>query len=260
MKFKIFLLIIFVLGFVSCSQNNKVTIALSKSIGSANYEAYNSWLQSIEPDAKIINLYGLSPDEAVSELRDCDGLVLTGGPDVHPVYFNKTFDTARCQIDNYRDTLEFALIKEAEKMKIPILGICRGAQIFNVAYGGSLIVDIPEDTDSEISHQAADGDMNHNISVVDGSLLHKLSESLFGIVNSNHHQSVDRLADIFVVSATSPDGIIEAYEYKDNTKPFFLGVQWHPERLEFDSRFSAPIGVAFINAVKKNKKLLAEKK
>ena len=260
MKFKIFLLLFIVLGFVSCSQNNRVTIALSKGIGSEHYEAYNTWLHSIDKDIKIINLYGLTPDEAVSELQDCDGLVLTGGPDVHPFYFDKTFDTARCQIDSYRDTLEFALIKQAEKMKIPILGICRGAQIFNVAYGGSLIVDIPEDTDSEISHQAADGDMNHNISVLEGSLLHNLSESLYGIVNSNHHQSVDKLADIFVVSATSPDGIIEAYEYKDSAKPFFVGVQWHPERLESDNRFSEPIGSAFINAVKKNKKLLAEKK
>lgn len=254
MRFRIFLLLILVVGFFSCSDNNKVKIALSKGIGSANYELYASWLNKIDGEVEIINLYDLSVEDALKELESCNGLVLTGGPDVHPRYYGKDFDTARCKIDLYRDSLEFALIKKAEQMKLPVLAICRGLQIINVAYGGSLIVDIPEDTESEIPHQIVDSDVYHNVSVVEGTLLHSISESLFGVVNSNHHQAIDRIADVFVVNAVSPDGIIEGIEYKDKDKPFFIGVQWHPERMETDNRLSEYIGIAFLNEVRKKKR------
>ncbi len=251
-----FIFIMFGLLAASCG-NNKVRIALSKGVGSVNYELYGKWMKSYDPDIVIVNLYGLKTSEAAAKLKECDGLVLTGGPDVHPAYFNMESDTARCSIEPYRDSLEFELIKISGEMNIPVLAVCRGAQIMNVAMGGNLIIDIPDDTESEIQHQVAGEDVFHNIQVTENSLLYALSESLFGTVNSNHHQAVGRLADVFEVSAKTSDGIIEAYEYKDKSKPFFVAVQWHPERLDSDSRFSEPIGAAFVKAVKSNKQKLA---
>jgi len=145
---KLITFIFFSILIVSCAGTRQHKIALSKGIGSANYEMYGKWVSRADSDAEIVNLYGLSISEALEKLNECDGLVLTGGPDVHPAYYNKGFDTARCSIDNYRDSLEFALIKSAEKLKLPVMAICRGAQIINVAYGGDLIVDIPQDTHS----------------------------------------------------------------------------------------------------------------
>ncbi|MBX3043003.1 MAG: gamma-glutamyl-gamma-aminobutyrate hydrolase family protein [Candidatus Kapabacteria bacterium] len=253
MKNKVILLIVFSFIICSCSKDEALKIALSKGAGSASYELYSKWLNSQNEKIEIINLYGLTPDDAVEMLKQCDGLVLTGGPDVHPVFFGREEDSSRCSIDNYRDTLEFALIRVAEELKMPVLGVCRGAQIFNVAYGGSLIIDIPDDTESEIPHQTSEGDVYHNISVEENSLLHSITESLFGTVNSNHHQSVDRLADGFIVTATTADGIVEAFENIDTDISFFLGVQWHPERMEIESRFSGPILIKFISEVKNSK-------
>lgn len=251
--------IVFSLFINSCSNKDNLRIAISKGIGSSNYELYEKWLKSVDKNIEVINLYGLQYSEALEILETCDGLVLSGGPDVHPAYFGREEDTARCKIDLYRDTLEFKLINKADSIKLPILAICRGAQIINVAYGGSLIIDIPEDTKSEVSHQTTDGDVFHDITIMDNSLLNKISDNLFGVVNSNHHQSVDKIADRFHVTATTNDGIIEAFENKDKTLPYLLAVQWHPERLDSDSRLSQPLALSFINEVKKNKLKLSEK-
>lgn len=244
----------------SCTQNEKTVIALSKGVGSENYLLYKKWLNSYNEKLEIINLYGLSYDEALEKLKECSGIILTGGPDVHPAFYGRGFDTSRCSIDSYRDTLEFRLINEINELKLPLLAICRGAQIMNVAYGGSLIVDIPDDFGNNISHQSSEGDVFHNISIEDGSMLNILSESAFGTVNSNHHQAVDSLADMFSISALSSDGIIEAFEYKDKSKPFMLAVQWHPERMEADSRLSQPLALKFIEEAEKYRlKVLANR-
>jgi putative glutamine amidotransferase len=256
----LFIALLITIVLSACSSNKNIRIALSKSVGTENYLLYGKWLKSIDNNIEIVNLYGLSFDESIAELDDCDGLVLTGGPDVHPDFYGMAFDSLRCSIDAYRDTLEFELIKNAEKKKMPMLAICRGMQILNVAHGGTLIVDIPEDTDSEIPHQVAGEDVFHPISIMENTLLHNLSESLFGNVNSNHHQAVKVLAKDFVISALSPDGIIEAFEFADKSKPFLIAVQWHPERLDQDSRFAIPLANAFIKEVKDYKlKSMAKK-
>lgn len=253
MTMKRILLVLILMSIVSCSHVSNIKIAISKGSGSKNYEQYSNWLRSVDDDVTVVDLYGLSYHEALVALEDCDGLVLSGGPDVHPAYFGKSYDSVRCSIDSFRDTLEFELIKKTEFLQVPILAICRGAQIINVAYGGSLIVDIPEDIESSILHQIPNKDAYHNISVTEGSLLHSISGTLSDTVNSNHHQSVDKLADRFVIVATSQDGIIEAFENKNKFLPYLLAVQWHPERLDPNSRFSRPIAESFLNEVRKNK-------
>lgn len=247
---RVTLLFLFAILFISCSSTKTYKVALSKGVGSVNYEAYGKWINRYDKDIEIVNLYGYSLLEAIEKLNKCDALVLTGGPDVHPFYYNKPEDSSRCSIDNYRDSLEFALIKEASNLQMPVMAICRGAQIANVAYGGDLIVDIPSDVKSEISHQEKDFDAIHEIIIEENSFLNKISGTNKGEVNSNHHQAVNKLADIFQVSARSKDGIIEAYEMKDKTKPFFIAVQWHPERLDSNSLLSYPLSKRFIDAIK----------
>lgn len=253
-KLNVILVMIAVLLLLSSCEDNKVRIAISKGIGSANYEMYGRFIQNIDKEIEVANLHGLSVEAALLELKSCSGLVLSGGPDVHPVHYGKDYDTSRCSIDLYRDSLEFALIKESDKMNLPTLAICRGAQIINVAYGGTLIVDIPEDTDSEIPHQIPNEDTYHYIKIYDGSKLAKISDSQYGVVNSNHHQSVDKLAEIFKVNAITNDGIIEGFEFKNKSNRFFMAVQWHPERMENDSRLSYPLAESFVDAAKRYKK------
>src|SRR3989339_56202 len=233
-----------------------VKIALSKGSEHKGYEKYGEWLNKIDDDVDCLDLYDLNFKEALEELEDCDGLLLTGGPDVHPERYGKGWDTLRCEIDSRRDTLEFMLIKKAMEKKIPILGICRGEKKLNVALGGTLIVDIPKDYDTMVVHRCGNPDTCfHEIKVLDGSLLHKLTGTSIAKVNSNHHQAVDKIAEELIVTARSRDGLIEAYEWaKPDGKPFMMAVQWHPERLDDNSPMSKPIGKYFIEKSKEYKK------
>lgn len=129
---------------------------------------------------------------------------------------------------------------------MPVLGICRGEQILNVSNGGSLFTDIPTDIGKKVSHRN-DTMAYHHITIKEGTLLYKICGVKEGIVNSAHHQCVDKIAGNFVVSANADDGVVEAYELRDrNFQPFMLGVQWHPERLPKDSPLSLPIAKYFI--------------
>lgn len=195
----------------------------------------------------------LTVDSALALLPTCNGLIMTGGEDVDPARYGKTEDSAMCKTNPKRDTLEFALIKKATELRMPLFGICRGQQIINVAFGGTLIADMPTQLKSEIQHQCDDYlKCYHLVNAEPGSRLAKITESANGQVTSNHHQAVDKLADGFIVSSRSEDGIIESIEYQDTAKmPFLITVQWHPERMDTVSHFSMPIIRAFIDACKK---------
>lgn len=257
MKIKLNILFIFVLIFLfsACSEERNVIIALSKGKGSPSYEKYTQWLKSINENIECIDLYYLDFDSAMKILNECHGLLLTGGPDVHPGRYNKNNDTSRCEIDKERDTLEFALIKIALEKKIPILGICRGQQILNVALGGSLIVDIPEDVGTDVIHRCDNPDTClHRIKIIKNSLLHQLVNVDDEFVNTNHHQAIDRIANDLNASSYTDDGIIESVEWKDKiNKPFLLAVQWHPERMDNKNPLSLAIGKAFLDNVFKYK-------
>lgn len=239
---------------VSCSAPKSLKIGLSKGIGSTGYEAYCKWLNSADYDVECINLYNIPYEEAKLLLKECSGLVLTGGPDVHPGRYGLPHDTSRCDIDLKRDTLEFMLIEEAQKLGMPIFAICRGEQIFNVAFGGSLFVDIPEDVGLKVQHRCVNPDTCfHQITISDGTLLQSISGVDNGLVNSNHHQAVNILAKEFIATAFTEDGLIEAYEYKDkSSKPFFIAVQWHPERLTKGHPLSEPLLKRFLQECREN--------
>lgn len=228
-------------------------IGISKGAPESSYGNYARWLGTIDTMVACVDLYHMPVDSALSLLDKCSGLVLSGGPDVYPGRYGQEADTALCDgIDLYRDTLEYALIARAIEKDLPVLGICRGLQIFNVYHGGSLYPDLPTVFDTAVAHRCDDWqNCNHDVSVVEGSGLQLTAGRLSGQVNSNHHQGIDRLADGLAASAYSSDSLIEAIEYADRRNiPFFLGVQWHPERMDLQNPFSMTIAMYFIQEAK----------
>ena len=247
------ILVIFALTLINCSKKEEpLLIAISKASGSEHYEKYGKWLKDYDSTIIIKDLYFINKETALGILDSCDGLVLSGGPDVHPFYYSRLEDTTLCEVDLYRDSLEFDLINKAYAKKIPILAICRGEQILNVHFGGSLYADIPtqyEKYDSNsVMHRMEDKEKAyHNVKIISNSFLNKISGVREHTVNTNHHQAVRNLSDSFVATAFAPDGIIEAYEWKSPTdKPFLIAIQWHPERLKNDNPLSNSLALEFL--------------
>ena len=223
-------------------------IALSYKANTVKSSFYEQWLTSFHPGLTIIAMNEIDSSEYENVLQSCSGIVFTGGADVHPELYGKPERIDDCTTEVERDTNETLLAELASKMNLPILGICRGEQFYAVFAGGSLIVDIKKDTGSDIVHTTIDGnDSQHAITIEPGTLLKKITKIDECIVNSAHHQAVEYLPESLTIAALSPDGIIEAYEWSDPTgKPFFLGLQWHPERMEYDSPCSGKIAQHFL--------------
>lgn len=180
----------------------------------------------------------LEPTETVAHaLEGIDGLLLTGGGDIEPKHYGEAPSPLLSDVEPERDVFELALVREARARDLPILAICRGIQVLNVAFGGSLVQDIPTENTGAQDHNLKvppnqPFSRAHEIWVEKDSLVAELmGERLVDAdtvdVNSRHHQAVKKVADGFTVTATAPDGVIEAIE--DSTARFCLGVQWHPE-------------------------------
>jgi putative glutamine amidotransferase len=174
----------------------------------------------------------LSSAGAASAILDSvDGLVLTGGEDVDPArYGEKRHDKVR-SVNPERDATEASLIGEAKARGKPVLAICRGIQMLNVALGGTLVQDIPTQCDTTIAHDedTPRDRRSHEVSIEPGSLIARAVGAEHLSVNSFHHQSVKRVAPGMRVTAKSPDGIIEGIESTGNW--WAMGVQWHPEEM-----------------------------
>lgn len=171
---------------------------------------------------------GLDDVQISQVLKEVDGLLLPGGIDPHPRHFGEEVHPETL-IDEKLDTLEFAIIAAAMDMRMPILGVCRGCQILNVALGGSLIQHL--DT-GEVDHRPAlplDRHI-HEIQLEPGSRLRKFAGAERMHVNSLHHQAIARAGDTLKVVARSEDGYVEAIESRD-TDRWLVGVQYHPEEL-----------------------------
>lgn len=192
-----------------------------------------------------------------SEIDACDGLLLTGGGDVHPKFYGKADELPKTkEVDERRDEFEFKVIDRAFAKNMPVLGICRGLQVMNVHLGGTLHVDL--EADGFLRHTEVEGVENrHRVKIESppwrvGSLAGKES----GEVNSSHHQAVDALGKGLTISARSSDGVIEAMEWEDkNEKSFLLLVQWHPERMKDTfNPLAEKVGRIFLEEVKKHQK------
>jgi putative glutamine amidotransferase len=171
-----------------------------------------------------------SPERAADLAARVDGLLLTGGGDVDPAAYAARQRPQTAGVDRRRDDVEIELVRLACQRGQPILGVCRGIQLLNVALGGTLVQDLPTDDPPHPGHMVVetwDG-ATHPVRPEPGTLLHRLLGPEMA-VNSLHHQAVDVVAPGMRVAARAPDGVIEAIE--DTGPQFVMGLQWHPEML-----------------------------
>jgi putative glutamine amidotransferase len=194
-------------------------------------------------------------DDAEAVVRKAAGLLLTGGDDVRPALYGATAHPAFEAADAGRDEYEIELVARALAADLPILAICRGIQVLNVARGGTLVQDLPTERPSVTRHQFPTTEhpadkIAHTIRVLPDSLLSailgsRLTDALSTAVNSRHHQAVDILGAGLMVTAVAPDAVVEAVE--DPARRFCVGVQWHPESFHRTGEF-LPLFEAFVRA------------
>jgi putative glutamine amidotransferase len=185
----------------------------------------------------------IGADDPNAVVRQVDGVLLTGGDDVDPALFGEPPHPAFEPAEPGRDAFELALVREALASNVPVLAICRGLQVLNVALGGTLIQDIPSEPGPFGEHSLGPATrMAHDVTIASGSALARLLKPLVDerrAVNSRHHQAIRTLGRGLTVSAVAPDGIVEGVEAA--AQRFCVGVQWHPELFhrtgEFDELF-----------------------
>jgi putative glutamine amidotransferase len=226
-------------------------IAISTSVvGGGEYAA------AISSAGGKPRLLEFAPAALDTQLAGCAGVLLTGGGDVEPALYGEPPDLAT-EIDSRRDTFELALVRRARERGLPTLCICRGIQLANVAFGGTLVTDIgtayaPSTAAlhlREIDGQSERGLIaGHAVAVRPASLLAAIVPNSPILTGSRHHQSLARVAADLAVVGTTPDGIVEAVEARF-ASPFWLAVQWHPEStLADDDGASRALFAAFVAA------------
>jgi putative glutamine amidotransferase len=220
-------------------------------------EDYRQAILHVGGEVRIVD-----PTMPVPEaLAGVDGLLLTGGADILPSRYGETAHPSVVDIDPARDDFELALIARARQSDLPVIGICRGIQVLNVAGGGTLVQDIPSQISGASPHMLdvpphQPFSLAHEVWIEKDSLLstlmrERLVEADTLEVNSRHHQAVKTIAPNFRASATAPDGVIEAIE--DPSARFCLGVQWHPENFWRTGEFR-PLFEGFLDAASKSAK------
>lgn len=228
------------LGIEPLSQQEKnPLIGISVNIDAQTSRLHEAYIHSILDAGGIPILIPAMDDEAALQeiVENLDGLLLSGGADIDGRYFNEPTLEELTEIDPERDRYDFLLLRIASDYQLPILGICRGMQVINVAFGGGLWQDIPS--------QFPGSPLNHSILTQKEQPVHPVKiekdSVLFPIfgkeeigVNSRHHQAVKKIADGFKVSATSMDGVVEAIEAYPHRR--ILGVQWHPENMAAEGK------------------------
>ena len=171
----------------------------------------------------------LAADRAAAALTGVRGLVLTGGEDVAPDRYGAAPHPRLGDVDPVRDAAELALIESARARRLPILAICRGIQILNVALGGTLYQDLDSERPGPVPHR--DETSQHAVRVAAGSLLERTLGMRSATVNSRHHQAIRDLAPGLKAVAWADDGVIEGAEPVDANASWMVAVQWHPEDL-----------------------------
>jgi putative glutamine amidotransferase len=218
----------------------------------SGYENYPEWISAGDDKIEVIRLTPAN----IAMLQNCYGIVLTGGVDSHPVFYGNQrtdYPNAPLEFDVLRDEFEIAVFKYALENRLPVLAVCRGMQLVNIALGGDIIQDI-EESGREDHRRLEGADRLHEIAVVEGSLLSEITRSETGVVNSAHHQALGKLAPQIMINSYAADGIAEGAEWQNkNGQSFLLCVQWHPERLaqiQPANPFSKSIREKFIKAVR----------
>ncbi len=229
---------------------------LTATIGlSATREAAPEYMRAIEETGARVRLLQFSVERLDEQLADVGGIVLSDGGDVEPrAYGNRSELVA--SVDPVRDDFEIALVRRARERKLPTFCICRGLQIANVAFGGTLVPDIGTARGADVAslHRLQHAGAafrgliaGHDVAIDSSSLLATLVGTSM-TTGSRHHQSLDAIAPELRVVATTPDSIVEAAEARF-ASPFWLGVQWHPEStMEVDGGTGRAMFAAFVTA------------
>jgi putative glutamine amidotransferase len=227
----------------------KITIGVGDC---SKYDKYAAWI-SQEADVEVIKLGYVLNDFDV--IRKCQGVLLTGGEDVHSQFYNRPDLLKFCypdDVDERRDEFDLSVIDYTQKNNLPLLGICRGLQITNVYFGGTLIPDLPSFGKFNHSKFGEGKDRYHTISIDPHSQLNHISSKVEGEVNSAHHQAVKHVGIGLVANCFSQDGVIEGLERVDpKNHSYLLLVQWHPERMNDQSNpLAATIKMSFLDSVR----------
>jgi putative glutamine amidotransferase len=217
-----------------------------------NNQNYSKWIASTHPEIDIVEL--AFENSNLIDAHGCHGIILSGGIDMHPSFFLKEYSEsyfdAPPMFMKTRDQFELDVLQICMENKIPILGICRGMQLINVFFEGTLMIDIGEA--KNINHRRENGkDKSHNLNLLSDTLFYNIIKNQVGTCNSAHHQAIDKLAKNLKAVAFSDDGLIEAIEPITRQSHFLLAVQWHPERMpDQENPTTKNIKEAFINASK----------
>lgn len=238
MKRRFFLsLILTILCLTALAQVSKPVIGITTGFSNQMYTLRYTCVESVKEAGGIpfILPFVDNAEDARDYIARVDGLLLSGGADVDPVYYNEEPERALGSVDPDRDLAEMLYIEATKNANKPILAICRGSQILNVAFGGTLYQDISSSVRGAIKHgQSQPGKFpSHSISIAKDSYLYQLIGLEEVRVNSFHHQAVKDIAPDFKVTAYAPDGVVEAYE--GFPKWDVLAIQSHPEYFVADN-------------------------
>jgi putative glutamine amidotransferase len=192
----------------------------------------DDYIQAVERAGGVpILLPVVNHEECIlAQIESCSGLIFPGGQDIHPKYYGSEARISLGDVNSRVDEYQLKLIRSALESRKPILAICRGQQLLNVACGGTLLQDLSEAPNKCLAHFQNNGqnELLHPVKAVSGSMLENLLGREFW-VNSSHHQAIQDIGTGLTVIATASDGVIEAVLMGD--RDFVLGVQWHPERM-----------------------------
>ena len=226
-----------------------IGVCASHDIGNRQFFVRENYMESLIRAGGIPVLLPMNTDAEVCRqmMERMDALFLAGGGDVDPAYYHMEKIPECGEIDPLRDAFEFLVLKEALDRNPPVFGVCRGIQVMNVFFGGTLIQDIPTQAGGLEVHQQGDHyDLPiHSIDLCPDGLLAKIIPEKKIAVNSSHHQSILKVADALSVDAFSEEGIIEAVHLKNSEKVY--GVQFHPEHFTYKSKIAQSLFDYFVS-------------
>ena len=232
-------------------------VLCSRLFASETYERFLARFPSEEWVLDFVDAGHLQEEDWINYLQTTDGILLTGGADLDPKLYGQEEDRMLCgDIQSVRDSVEIRLLNWVDQTGIPCLGICRGLQHMNVFAGGTLDPHLPR-THGNMHRAGKAGntrDTVHQVEVValpNGVHVQLEDES---VLISHHHQGIDQLGEGLLAWAVAPDGLVEGIAHQDTGRfPFYIGVQWHPERSAIQQKLVEPIGSGFVDAMLRNR-------
>ncbi|ATP41168.1 gamma-glutamyl-gamma-aminobutyrate hydrolase [Solibacillus sp. R5-41] len=213
----------------------KPVIGLTMHPVEGKKEINNTYINAIKKAGGTPICLPVINEENIEQVLDIvDGVVSIGGYDVNPLIFGQEPHFKLGVVIDERDKSDMLIMKRAFEREIPILGICRGEQVMNVAFGGTLYQDIDTQVENVLKHTQVSlrHEVTHTVEL-EPSKLQQIVGAATILTNSFHHQAIDAVADGFIINARAKDGVIEGIEHP--THPYCIGVQWHPEGLENDA-------------------------